>query len=1186
MILERQRRWRPWLRPWWLLGPLLGPLLGGALWANSELVADLAESFDERALPFLKQHCVRCHNAEKMKSGIRLDQLDGQLNERHLRLWETIQNLVSEGEMPPEDEEQPTALERAAMSAWISDALDEVRSRDVARNGSVRRLTVAQYRNALHDLLGLEDDFSAWLPPEAISRDGFENNKDSMLLSPLLLEAYFDIAEKALDRCLLDLAVKPTIQNFRMDLGLNINPRPLPETLILGAASRLLPNSDFTVTELTPRKSFAYEPFFMQRQFRFIEGYQGNSTVRGWREYDSIYHAVFACLRGSGGYPLGNPYDLVPEGLLLRPAIPSAELFQVESTYGPKANFKVALRQLPDHGRFRVTVRAARYEDALLLDNTAKPFGEGIEVASLNADVSTVDIDTAGVYQVEVYREPPSGGSVAPDGKRLNEGLLGMWDFDDGPAKSPFGQALSLSGNDEQVIDRGESIHVGEGDFTVAAWIRPSKLQQGGIVAMGPYGRKGWVFDMPNASGVLRLEAFKGYQDKAGTIQTKPGVIRKDRWQHVAAVARRGSNGVSLFVNGYEMASGSLAAVDLDNPKVGLNIGRVPEANYFSGEIDAVRLFSRALEISEIQALVEPGRSLALAPRDGRQPFSLQLEDRFVNGTLEHAPFAMIRLPAGPLTLSFDYSGTWNISRIVFAPVLDIVPFEQFEQRVPILGVHFGLRRDCGHTLNPVGEPKLVEGTSLKEYVFEGAINNFPSPDVEKDNVNYISGLREIGVRSEYTDGQARPRLLVRSIEFEGPLYETWPPKTHRNLISGVDPLSMIRSFAERAYRRPISEEEEVSLMKVFDQSYAVTSDPVQSLRDVFLVVLTSPQFLFLIEESQGPEPESIDGYELASKLSFFLWNTSPDQELLDLAEVGGLSTGLDTQVDRLVEDSRFERFSAAFVSQWLGLDKIDMVETDRKRFPALTRDVKKRLRLEPVRFVEHLIRENLPLKNLVRSEFVVTDEVLADYYGLGNWGGSGFEFLPVVHQKPHLGGLLSQAGILAALSDGREANPIKRGAWFARKIIAEPPADPPPNVPDLSESTEHLTLRERLEKHRNQEGCVKCHEGIDPWGLPFEQFDAGGRFTGLEGLDASSTLPDSTQVSGLRGLQTYLIDERLDQVAFSFLKHLTTYAVGRDLSYNEVEFLRSEALGFKNTEYRLRDLLRFVIQSDVFQKK
>ena len=162
------------------------------------------------------------------------------------------------------------------------------------------------------------------------------------------------------------------IQNFRVDLGAGVNPAPLPEKIILGAGSQLLDNSDVLVTQLTPAKPFAFEPFFMRTKYRYIEGYRGNDTVRGWRDFDSIYHAVFADMRGSNGYPKGKPYSTAPEGLLLRPAIPSEEIFDADGTYGPKANFKISVRELPNSGRFRVTVVAAKYRDGLLLDAGAK----------------------------------------------------------------------------------------------------------------------------------------------------------------------------------------------------------------------------------------------------------------------------------------------------------------------------------------------------------------------------------------------------------------------------------------------------------------------------------------------------------------------------------------------------------------------------------------------------------------------------------------------------------------------------------------------------------------------------------------------------------------------------------------------------------------------------------------------
>lgn len=966
-------------------------------------VASIENRFQEQIQPLLKEYCLRCHNADKMKSGIRVDHLDGTLEDRQLFLWKGILEQVADEAMPPEDEPRPTAEQRRVLDDWIGDALAAARARQREKNGSVRRLTVSQYRNTLRDLLRLEDDLTDVLPPDGVSKEGFLNNGQTMQLSPLLVEAYFEIAERALDLCIVDEASKPVIQNFRMDLGASINPEPCPDNLILGADNLLLENQDFVVTQLTPAKPFDYEPFLMRTKYEFIEGYQGNDTVRGWRKFDSIYHAVFACMRGNRGYPKGNAYQAVPQGLLLRPAIPSAEVFQVESTYGPKANFKLSLRELPDHGRFRVTVKAAKYDDGLLLDQGAaiqlEPTERAITVKEL-AQPQIVTIEQAGLYQADVYLQPAPEDSAPPDdGKRQN--------------------------------------------------------------------------------------------------------------------------------------------------------------------------------------------------------LSLKLGDRDFSGALFQNAFLAVRLPAGPLTITARCGDSSAPDRIVLTRLTDVSDiakrFAAFESRSPRVGVHVGLRRDCGSTLNPVGAPQTVASLEVNEFVFEGAISNFPSPDVEKDNVNYLAGIREIGVRSEYTDGRDMPRLLIRSVEFEGPFYESWPPATHRNIFLDSDrkddpaayAREVIRSFATRAFRRPITAAEEASVFAVWNSSFAAEGDFGQSIKDALLVVLTSPQFLFLIENSASPEPEDLDSYELAAKLSYFLWNTAPDRRLLKLAAENSLHESLDVEIERMIRDPRFRQFTNEFTSQWLSLDKFDVVEVDRMRYPKLTRDTKTQLRDEPVQFLQYLIQHNLPLRNLIQSDFIVANEAVASYYGLADRTESGFEFIPITHESESLGGVLTQAGILVGLSDGRESNPVKRGAWLARKIIAEPPDDPPPNVPALPEDDgAHLTLREKLQRHRNQEGCAKCHIGIDPWGIPLEQFDAGGLFKEGQAVDAQSILPDTTEVADANGLKAYLANDRIDQVAFSFLKHLAGYATGCGLSYNEIEFLKQEGLELKPGGYRMQDMIRFVVKSKLFLEK
>ena len=633
----------------------------------------LKNQFSSQVAPLLNKYCLRCHNPDEMMSGIRVDRLTGDLEDRQLFLWKNIQRQLAEKMMPPDDEAQPTDQERRALERWIAAALQAARQRKQPKNGAVRRLTVAQYRHTLRDLLGIDEELTGVLPADGLSKDGFLNNQDTLLLSPLLLDAYFDIAERALDACLVDVDSKPQIQSFRVELGESINAAPCPDKLILGAQSALLANQDVLVTQLTPDKPFEFQPFRMRTRYRFVEGYQGNDTVRGWREYDSIYHAVFACVRGSPGYPRGLAYETVPEGLLLRPAIPSTELFGQSSTYGPRANFKISLRELPESGRFRVTVRAARYDDGLLLEKGATPRASERSIETSTdawkaAGSDRVTIRSAGVYQVDV-------------------------------------------------------------------------------------------------------------------------------------TCQRGAKS--------EMLSLSL----------------------------------------------------------GTRRFSGRLHVAHKKGESHPSPYLLVKLPAGPLEVKAQLNGKFEpIERIALTRLPADSPMvrtlDTFLQRSAILGVHLGLRRDCGSTLDRVAAPQAVSSSEMQDFVFSGTISNFPSPDVEKDNVNYLAGIREIGVRSEYTDGRDRPRLVIRSVDFEGPYYQTWPPRTHRRIMLGCDGRKdpegdarrVIRRFASRAYRRPIGDAEFARLLEVWRASRESGADFRQSVKDALLVVLTSPQFLFLIESSGGPQ--------------------------------------------------------------------------------------------------------------------------------------------------------------------------------------------------------------------------------------------------------------------------------------------------------------------------------------------
>ncbi len=947
--------------------------------AQSAQAADAATKalepgFEQIVQPFFKQNCVQCHNSEQSVAGVRVDQLDAKIEDRHIQTWESILRRVKGGTMPPKGLPQPSAADRDKMVAWLTQAIEVAKMRPAPKNGLVRRLTVSQYRNTLKELFQLDDDLTRALPPDAVSKDGFLNNKDTLQFSPLLTEAYFEIAEEALNRAIVDVKKKPVIQDFRMDLGTGVNPAPLPEKLIMGAGSQLLENADVLVTQPLPVKPFAFEPFVMRTKFRYIEGYRGNDTVRGWRDFDSIYHNVFADMRGSAGYPKGSAYGTVPRGLLLRPAIPNSEMFEEEGTYGPKANFKISVRDLPDGGRFRVTVTAAKYNDGLLLDPGVAPQAVGGQGAGGQAvggivvrdlkSASSVTVPKAGVYQVDVYG--PDTKAPAPDATRLTEGLSGVWPTEgalagklEGKAKlsdSAVGKTVTFTGGaDALVIPRNvipidDEKNVGEGDFSVAAWIRPTQMQRAGIVTLA--GRnQGWYLELPDPRGTLRLQTMGQAEQANAMITTRPGTIRVNEWQHVAAVVRRGKNETLLYVNGNLVARSAMGTAQFDDVRADLHIGGIAGADGLKGDVADVRLYRRPLEEAEIQALIQPGKSLIKpvqetprAPRRQQLPeLTLTLGDRQFSGELKQPAFLAVRLEAGPLQLTAKYPGPRDLQRVVLTPLApDSEPlknFLAFEKRSPRVGVHLGLRRDCGSTFGPVGAPQTVAGEKLSKYVFEGAIRNFPAPEVEKNNVNYLAGMREIGVRSEYTDGRDMPRLLVRSVEFEGPVYDQWPPASHKSVFVDFDRKSdlpayakkIVHDFATKAYRRPVTDAEEAALLGVYVKSTAAGRSFEESVKDAVLVTLTSPQFLFLLENSATPAPEPLSAYELASKLSYFLWNSPPDQKTLQLAATGALPKVVDAEVDRMVADPKFARFTNEFTAQWLSLDKFQVLESDRR---------------------------------------------------------------------------------------------------------------------------------------------------------------------------------------------------------------------------------------------------------------
>ena len=1092
--------------------------------------------FDKEVEPLLQKYCVSCHGPDKAKAQVRIDALTGDFKPEELGQWNLVVEMLEHGDMPPKKAvAQPTEEERLHLTSWLSAAINQAKLSQRDMNGMVRRLTRDQYRRTLRDLLSLREDLGKILPVDAVSKDGFSNSAPDMQLSPLQMEYYFQIAEEALDLCIVDVDQPPTVQNFRIDLGENCNPDPYKERLILGANSNLMSTSHFLLTELDIQKPFPVIPFRMRKEYDFIEGWEGNATVRGMRSYDNLAHSVFCCFRGAGGYSKGQTaYEIVSDGVLLRPSKPLLGEFGVTTTHGPTPNFKISLRELPPAGDFKVHVVASRYRDHITLAPKTQPTSYDFEsksVFELRPGQTEIVVPDAGIYQLDAYYQP--GLKAERVYANLGEQMFLL------PAIGGAGavpKELRVSFQESRWIDELELKLPGEN--------RTLNLQEIEL-----------MFDGSNRAGEGSITGSPHYQNSPDWV-----------WQNL---------------------------IDGDRDTLGHSVDGTPNPWF---KID----FDPPIQVDDVVIWNRPqfeGRLEGAVLTLGYEGDTVHQKNFSYAKGPQARGLAVLRLDGGLMPLAIPEGSEAEIDKFVLHRVPANSPvareFVNFEGKSPYLGVHLGFRRDCGSSFGPAGVPQLVTSIEPQTFTFSGALNDFPKPAMLAPNQNYLAGVREIGIRSQWVDGEDMPRLRIHSVEFEGPFYAQWPPKTHSQIFfdsphkaqSHRYAHEILTQFLPRAWRRPVTEQEISWAHRIWQKAFDGGVDFEESMKEALLAVLTSPQFLFLVEKSEGPQHEYLDPFELASKLSFFFWGTPPDTWLLEYAASDRLQVDSPDLLNRLMEDGRFDTAIEEFTYQWLQLDKFDSVEIDRHLFPRLDVHTRRQVKREPLEFMKYLVRQDLGLRHILQSDFVVVNDALAEYYGLAAKPNSGLGFVPIKHEDPNRGGLLSQAAILTGLSDGRESNPVKRGAWLARKIIAEPPADPPPNVPSLEDSVgdRELSLREKLELHRSQEGCMSCHEKIDPWGIPFETMDAGGLPRAAE---ANSTLPDGTDIANLNALKAYLADDRLDQVAFSFLKHLATYAIGRPLTYGELDDLKGDIALLRDEGYRLKDMFRFIATRDFFVKK
>ncbi len=527
--------------------------------------------------------------------------------------------------------------------------------------------------------------------------------------------------------------------------------------------------------------------------------------------------------------------------------------------------------------------------------------------------------------------------------------------------------------------------------------------------------------------------------------------------------------------------------------------------------------------------------------------------------------------------------------------------------------VHFGLQGERGPNAKPVKLAFYMDGKLLDSKMAEtkpSGLVYFDPYSEETMRVFLPEGdhvFRAAFLDDDFPKTLTQKELFDRkknkfpdSITFLGP-YPSKVEKASRKLILVCDPNSgpacvqkIVATLARRAYRRPVTAKEVASLMKFTAMAKAEGESTEQGIQLAIQAMLVSPNFLFRIEHDPKPTDPSavhrVSDVELASRLSFFLWSSIPDDDLLSLAEAGKLheQATLDAQIKRMLADQRSAAIADNFAGQWLELRNLDVVKPDPQKFPAWGPDLRDAMKMETRLFFDYMLRQNRPVSEFLNARYTFLNEKLAKFYGIE--GVSGPDFRKVDLATDQRGGLLGQASVLTVSSYPTRTSVVIRGKYILQNILGDPPPPPPADVPLLDEGAVGTTssLRAQMEKHRANPACATCHNKMDPLGFGLENYDGIGRWRTMDGkfpVDASGTLPNGKVFETPAAMRAELVSQ-LPEFSRCLTEKMLTFALGRGLQSYDRRTVDEIDRKLASAGYPFQSLIYEVAHSLPFQSR
>lgn len=536
----------------------------------------------------------------------------------------------------------------------------------------------------------------------------------------------------------------------------------------------------------------------------------------------------------------------------------------------------------------------------------------------------------------------------------------------------------------------------------------------------------------------------------------------------------------------------------------------------------------------------------------------------------------------------------------------------------PRLSFELGSFRGAGTSDQKEGANIEITSTEAKTYEFVVHGANFPFRSNKPNRPSYFRIFNDFRRGTSQLTYEELPKLRIDWVEITGNHFATWPTPQKRALLiespnrdnEAVYVREILGKFMKRAYRRPVADSEVDRKVALFQRLRQQEPNFNSTLISTLAAVLCSSHFLMHSE----PAPKAVqadavvaqrklNGHELASRLSYFLWSSMPDEELFTLAEKRQLNRPrvLLAQVRRMLAHPKASGFSQNFAAQWLDLAGVRRLAVNPEYFSGFEEKTKNLFEQESIQFLHHVLSENLSITNFIDSQFAMLSPDLARHYRVPDISGGTIR-AHAVDRTQHRGGLLTQASMLFGNSTGAETHPIKRGVWVLERMLDDPPPPPPPNVPELPEpeaqDESKLSLKERLVAHAEVESCRDCHAKIDPWGVAFENYNALGQWR--EGdrdlhvlkehqsvnIDPSTQLKNGRRIRHLDDLKQYILADRKSQFRRALVRKVMGYALGRYLEFSDRASVDAICKTLEQKRDRLQTLIEQVVLSEPFQTK